>query len=64
MTKAAELFFNDNDSDPVKPSWGNEDTHTFLAVAYLRKNDPDKTREHLQKALEINPDYALAKTAF
>ena len=61
LTGALELFIEENPSNPDKPSWGHEEAHTFLAMAYLQKQDEDNARKHFNKAIEINPDYGLAR---
>jgi tetratricopeptide (TPR) repeat protein len=61
LIRAAELFDGQDTSNPVRPSWGYEETHTFMAMAYLQKREINLAREHFKRALEINPDYALAK---
>ncbi len=61
LSKSVSLFEKENIKDPLKPSWGREEAYTFLGLAYEKKNDFEKARELLKKALEINPDYAMAK---
>lgn len=60
LTKAISLFEQEKVSDPMLPSWGHEEAHTYLGMAYLQKKEIEKAREHFQKALEINPDFGLA----
>ena len=61
LTKSVELFENENIEDPLFPSWGKDEAYAFLAMAYNQKGDRDKAIELFQKALEINPEFMLAK---
>jgi Tfp pilus assembly protein PilF len=45
----------------VKPSWGKDEAYTFLAMAYNQKGDIDKAAEFFTKALEVNPEFRIAK---
>jgi len=61
LNRSIELFENENVQDPVKPSWGKEEAYTFLGIIYNQKGEADKAEEMLKKALEINPEFGLAK---
>ena len=61
LTKSIELFARENIQDPVLPSWGKDEAYTFLAMAYNQKGDKDKAAQLFQKALDINPDFVLAR---
>jgi tetratricopeptide (TPR) repeat protein len=61
LTKAAGLFEKDVVKDPLKPSWGKEEAYTYLGLAYKQKKDFEKAKEMLKRALEINPEFGLAK---
>ncbi len=61
LRKSVSLFEKENIQDPLKPSWGREEAYTFLGSAYKQKKEYEKARELLKKALEINPDFGLAK---
>jgi tetratricopeptide (TPR) repeat protein len=61
LTQSIELFEKQDIQDPVKPSWGEEEAYTFLGMAYNQKGETEKAKEAFTKALEINPDYGLAK---
>jgi tetratricopeptide (TPR) repeat protein len=45
----------------VKPSWGKDEAYTFLALTYVQKGDKQKAIELFQKALEINPEFGMAR---
>jgi imidazolonepropionase-like amidohydrolase len=61
LTKSIELFEKEDIQDPVKPSWGEDEAYTFLGMAYNQKGETEKAREAFKKALEINPEFGLAK---
>ena len=61
LTKAVALFEKEKIKDPMKPSWGKEEAYTFLGMAYKQKGDVDKAREFFKKALEVNPEFGLAR---
>jgi len=61
LAKSVDLFEKENIEDPVKPSWGKDEAYTFLAMAYNQKGDKDKAVEFFQKALEVNPEFMMAK---
>jgi tetratricopeptide (TPR) repeat protein len=61
LGKSVELFEKENIEDPVKPSWGKDEAYTFLAIAYNQKGNKDKAAELFQKALEITPEFKMAK---
>jgi len=62
LKKAVGLFEKEVVTDPLRPSWGKEEAYTFLGMAYGQKKEYEKAREMFRKALEINPDFGLAKT--
>lgn len=61
LKKAATLFEKEIVKDPLKPSWGKEEAYAYLGIAYKQKKDMEKAKEMLKKALEINPEFGLAK---
>ena len=61
LAKSVDLFEKENIEDPVKPSWGKDEAYTFLGMAYNQKGDQDKAIEFFTKALEINPEFRMAK---
>ena len=38
----------------------NATFHYHLGLAYMKSNDPVRARTHLQRALQIKPDYSQA----
>jgi tetratricopeptide (TPR) repeat protein len=61
LTKSVSFFEKEKVDNPMVPSWGIEEAYTFLAMAYQQKGDKDKAVENFTKALEINPDFTLAR---
>ncbi len=61
LTKSIELFEKEDIQDPVKPSWGEDEAYTFLGMAYNQKGETEKAKQAFMKALEINPEFGLAK---
>ncbi|UCE41046.1 MAG: amidohydrolase family protein [Candidatus Aminicenantes bacterium] len=61
LTKSIDLFEKENVEDPVKPSWGKDEAYTFLGMAYNQKGDKSKAAEYFTKALEVNPEFGMAK---
>lgn len=61
LEKTISLFEKENIKDALKPSWGKEEAYTFLARAYAQKKEYDKALELLRKALEVNPEFGMAK---
>jgi len=61
LSKCVELFEKEEIKDSVKPSWGKEEAYTFLGMAHNQKGEAEQAEEFFDKALEINPDYGLAK---
>jgi tetratricopeptide (TPR) repeat protein len=62
LEKAISLFAGETDIDPIKPSWGRDEAHLHLGMAYKAKGDTEKAKEWLKKALALNPDLGLAKS--
>lgn len=61
LTKSIELFEKEDIQDPVKPSWGKDEAYTFLGMAYNQKGETEKAKQAFKKALEINPEFGLAR---
>jgi tetratricopeptide (TPR) repeat protein len=61
LARAVSHFDKEVVRDPLKPSWGKDEAYTYLGIAYEHKKDFEKAKEMLKKALEINPEFGLAK---
>jgi hypothetical protein len=61
LQKALGLFEKEKTSEAGVPSWGLDETYTYLGLAYA-KTDPAKSRGFFEKALSVNPAMGLAKS--
>lgn len=61
LEKAVSLFEKESVTDPLKPTWGRDETLTNAAMIYKQKKNEAKAVELLKKALAVNPDYGRAK---
>lgn len=61
LDKSVALFEKENIKDPVTPSWGKDEAYTFLGIAHSQKGNKDKAVELFRKALEVNPEFRMAK---
>jgi tetratricopeptide (TPR) repeat protein len=61
LARAVSHFDREVVRDPLQPSWGKDEAYTYLGIAYEQKKDFEKAKEMLKKALEINPEFGLAK---
>ncbi len=61
LTRAVSHFDKEVVRDPLQPSWGKDEAYTYLGIGYEQKKDFEKAKEMLKKALEINPEFGLAK---
>jgi len=62
LEKAVSLFEKESVQDEIRPSWGREEALAFLGLTYKKKGDAAKAREFLRKALDVNPEFGLAKS--
>lgn len=49
-------------SDPWIPAWGRAESLAWLALAETRAGRMPQARAHLQRCLQLDPDYGFAKT--
>jgi imidazolonepropionase-like amidohydrolase/tetratricopeptide (TPR) repeat protein len=61
LGKSIELFEEEKVEDPVKPSWGKDEAYTFMGMAHNQKGNKDKAAEFFTKALEVNPEFGMAR---
>ncbi|MDJ0927928.1 MAG: tetratricopeptide repeat protein [Gammaproteobacteria bacterium] len=61
FTAAAESFADWSLPTADAPAWGEAENWMYLGRTYLALEQPDKAREHYAKALELEPDFALAR---
>ena len=56
--RAVELFAREKPTDPIQPTWGHSETHAWLGLAYLDRDERDSARVAFERALEIDPHNA------
>jgi len=61
LIRAVELFKTEKVEDPIKPSWGKEEALTYLGMAYEQIGEKNKAEELYRQALDVNPDFGMAK---
>lgn len=61
IRKAIELFKTDAPK-PGEPSWGKAEAHVWLGQVYEQMNQKDKAAAEYKAALEIEPNFAWART--
>ena len=59
--RAAELFAQEDPTDPIHPVWGHSRTYAWLGIAYQDQGELERARTAFEKALEINPDFGWVK---
>ncbi len=59
--EAVSLFEKDKPTDPLAPTWGQEEALMMSAVIYNNQGDKEKALDCLNRALTANPDYGLAR---
>lgn len=59
--KAAKLFEEKEDSDPLQPQWGHEEAYVWIGIAHAEEERYAAARTAFERALEINPDYGWVK---
>ena len=58
---AAQLFRDEVIEDPLQPSWGHSSVYAWLGIAYMDADNLLEARHALQRALEIDPEFAWVK---
>ena len=61
--RAAELFAQEEPTDPVQPVWGHKEAYAWLGIAYQGQGELESARAAFEKALEIDPDFGWVKYA-
>ena len=61
--RAAELFAQEEPTDPIQPVWGHSEAYAWLGIAYQDRGELESARAAFAKALEINPDFGWVKYA-
>ena len=61
--RAAELFAQEEPTDPIQPVWGHREAYAWLGIAYQGQGELELARTAFEKALEIDPDFGWVKYA-
>ena len=59
--RAAELFAQEEPTDPIQPAWGHREAYAWLGIAYQNRGELESARAAFEKALEIDPDFGWVK---
>ena len=59
--RAAELFAQEEPTDPIQPVWGHREAYAWLGIAYQNQGELESARTAFEKALEIDPDFGWVK---
>jgi tetratricopeptide (TPR) repeat protein len=61
--KAARLAKQESVENPLMPSWGHAEAHTWIGIAHMNAERYTEARAAFKKALDLNPDYGWVKHA-
>ncbi|MDE2705695.1 MAG: tetratricopeptide repeat protein [Gemmatimonadota bacterium] len=61
LQRAAELFAQEEPTDPIQPAWGHREAYAWLGIAYQNRGELEPARVAFEKALEIDPDFGWVK---
>ena len=61
LQRAAELFAQEEPTDPIQPVWGHREAYAWLGIAYQGQGEQESARAAFEKALEIDPDFGWVK---
>ena len=59
--RAAELFAQEEPTDPIHPVWGHREAYAWLGIAHQDLGELEQARSAFEKALEIDPDFGWVK---
>lgn len=59
--KAAALFESFESESETAPDWGKAETHAWLAQIYLDLGNKEKAEIHINKSIELYPDFVWVK---
>ena len=59
--RAAELFAQEEPTDPIQPVWGHREACAWLGIAYQNQGELESARAAFEKALEVDPDFGWVK---
>ena len=61
LQRAAELFAQEEPTDPIQPVWGHRETYAWLGIAYQNRGELESARAAFEKALEVDPNFGWVK---
>ena len=61
LQRAAELFAQEEPTDPIQPVWGHREAYAWLGIAYQGRGELESARAAFEKALEIDPNFGWVK---
>lgn len=59
--RAAELFAQEEPTNPIQPVWGHREAYAWLGIAYQNQGELESARAAFEKALEIDPDFGWVR---
>lgn len=59
--RAAELFAQEEPTDPIQPVWGHREAYAWTGIAYQDRGELESARAAFEKALEVDPDFGWVK---
>ncbi len=60
--QAVESFSNFKRASKFHPDWGEDEAHAWIGLSYLEKGENTTAKQHLERALKINPENNWVKT--
>jgi tetratricopeptide (TPR) repeat protein len=61
FAKAAEIFEKNPPAPSIEPTWGHEESFTWLGIAAFGAKETDAAKAAFEKALSVNPNYGWVK---
>ncbi len=61
LQRAAELFAQEEPTDPIQPVWGHRETYAWLGIVYQDRGELEQARAAFEKALGIDPNFGWVK---
>ncbi len=61
LQRAAELFAQEEPTDPIQPVWGHREAYAWLGIAYQGQGELESARAAFEKALEVDPNFGWVK---
>ena len=61
LQRAAELFAQEEPTNPIQPVWGHREAYAWLGIAYQNQGELESARAAFEKALEVDPNFGWVK---